>query len=251
MFLKKRLGQHMLIDKDVLKREARLLDCKGRTVLEIGAGDGRLTRELLASGAARITAVEKDRLMVAELNRNFHSNGKVEVVHGDFLEYQAGKFERIIGNIPYYISSPILFRLLEFEFGYAVLCVQKEFALRLLAKPGGRDYGRLGASAGHYFEIEKLIEIPRTAFAPAPKVDSAAVGIRREEVARDAKFERAANMLFQHRKKTVRAALASSWKALGVSKAGARALGDSVKYRERRVFTLSAREIMEIAGSVA
>jgi 16S rRNA (adenine1518-N6/adenine1519-N6)-dimethyltransferase len=250
MILRKQLGQHLLIDRGALKKEAQLISCDGKTVLEIGPGDGRLTRGVLVAGAAHITAVEKDRLMVSALNRQFHANRKVTVVHGDFLEFAPGAYDRIIGNIPYYISSQIIFRLLEFEFGYCILCVQKEFASRLLAKPGGRNYGRLSASAGHYFEIEKLLDVPRVSFAPIPRVDSTVIGLRKRNVGRDLRFERISNALFQHRLKTVRAALAASHTALGMEKRDAKKLGDSVKYKERRVFTLSAQEIIEIAGQV-
>lgn len=250
MILKKRLGQHLLIDRGILKKEAALLDCGGKTALEIGSGDGRLTRELLAAGAKHVTAVEKDRAMVAELNRKFHSNKRVEIVHMDILEFPPGKFGGIIGNIPYYISSPILFRLPEFEFDYAILCVQKEFGEKMAAKPGAGNYGRLSVMAQYWFGVEELLHVPKIAFAPVPRVDSVLVGLRKRHASRDEKFERVANALFQHRLKTVRASLGASWKALGVSKWEARALGDRVKYRERRVFTLSPQEIIEIAEMV-
>ena len=225
-------------------------DCGGKGVLEIGPGDGRLTGELLACGAEKVTAVEKDRKLVGLMRKDFGRNRKVEIVQGDILEYPAGRFDRIAGNIPYYISSPILFRLLEFEFGYAILCVQKEFGLRMAAQAGVGNYGRLSVMAQHYFEVKPLLEVPRIAFAPVPKVDSIVMGIAKKNIPRDPKFELVANALFQHRLKTVRASLSTSGKMLGLGKREARERGDKVKYSDRRVFSLAGSEIMEIAKSV-
>ena len=125
--MRTKLGQVFLADESVLSFEAESAGVAGKSVLEIGAGDGRLTAHLLSEGAGHVTAVEIDPKMAKALRGRFSS--RVRVVQQDFLEFEPGKrFNCIVGNIPYYITSPIIIRLASLDFDRAVLCVQKEVA---------------------------------------------------------------------------------------------------------------------------
>lgn len=247
--MKKKLGQHFLIDEEILRREVEYASVKGEKVLEIGAGDGRLTELLLGQGA-KVTAVEKDRELVELLERKFAGNANVNIVHADFLRLEPEKFGVIIGNIPYYISSPILFKLKEYEFDRALLCVQKEFAERLAASPGGREYSRLTVMANIYFEMQLLEEVPSSAFSPPPKVDSAIVFLRKTGMGCAPFAGKLIAALFQHRKKTVKNALLVSRSSFGKEKAEMAELAKKVKKGDRRVFTLGIDELLEIAKEV-
>jgi len=129
-----KLGQNFLVDENVLAYEAECADVRGNSVLEIGAGDGRLTAKLLSAGAGHITAVEFDPKLAKSLRIRFSAAKRVRVHEGDFLEFdESARFGRVVGNIPYYITSPILLKLARMDFGKAVICMQKEVAGRMMA----------------------------------------------------------------------------------------------------------------------
>ena len=247
---KKGLGQNFLIDERVLEREVRHAAVDGKTVLEIGPGFGFLTKKLAAK-AERIVAIEKDARLLPILRGELAGLGNVELVHADFLRWKAKeKFDVIISNIPYSISSPLLFRLAEMDFGRAVLCLQKEFVDRLLAKPGTKDYSRLSVTSQARFRIRLLERVSRSAFHPRPKVDSALIELVPTGRRLSPLEEKLVLLLFQHRKKTVRAALADSASQLGVAKEEAQRAAAAVGLAERRVFTLTEKEFSSIASAL-
>jgi 16S rRNA (adenine1518-N6/adenine1519-N6)-dimethyltransferase len=189
---KPKLGQHFLISDDVA---ARIVDAVGdvsdETVLEIGPGRGVLT-SLLAKRARRLIAVELDRVLAAQLRLKFGMSRNVEILEADVL---AIDFEslfgpkpglgrpgmefkpqpaRVVGNLPYYITSDILLRLFDCSkyFESIVIMVQREVGDRIAAEPGGSDYGVLSATAQLYARVDKLFTVPPGAFSPPPKVHS-------------------------------------------------------------------------------
>ena len=176
-----RLGQHFLADRRVQQRILEALHLTPEDlVIEIGAGRGAMTG-LLAEHAGRVVAVEVDPRLAAELREKFRGHPRVEIVEGDILtlplEYPRA---RVFGNLPYYITSPILMRLFAraAQFDEIVVMVQKEVAQRLAAAPGSRTYGLLSVTARFYTRPELLFTIPPGAFRPAPQVDSALVRMR-------------------------------------------------------------------------
>ncbi|HXP17193.1 MAG TPA: 16S rRNA (adenine(1518)-N(6)/adenine(1519)-N(6))-dimethyltransferase RsmA, partial [Terriglobales bacterium] len=166
-------------------------------VLEIGPGRGALT-SLLAKRARRLIAIEIDRVLAAQLRMNFSQEPNVEIIEGDVLAIdfhtlfgpKPGSTRpgmdhrpepvRVVGNLPYFITSDILLRLFEFRqyFEVIVLMVQREVAERLAAPPGGRDYGLLSATAQLYGRVEKLLTLRPGSFSPPPKVESTVVRLR-------------------------------------------------------------------------
>ena len=168
----KRLGQHFLADPTILARIADALDARpGESVIEIGPGHGTLTRELLARGL-RVIAIEKDRGLAAALGT--HDN--LTVVSGDALEtdWHGYGADQVIGNIPYYITSPLIDKALAPPIPKRVIfLVQDEVADRIAAKPGGKIYGALSVGVQAVCRVEKLFTVAPGAFRPAPKVRSA------------------------------------------------------------------------------
>jgi 16S rRNA (adenine1518-N6/adenine1519-N6)-dimethyltransferase len=207
---KPKLGQHFLASERSAAEIADFLgDVSQNTVLEIGPGRGILT-SLLAKRARRLIAVELDRVMAAQLRLRFGMFPNVEVIEGDILAIDFDSLfgpkpglsrpgiefkptpAKVIGNLPYYITSDILLRLFDYAkyFETLVIMVQREVADRIAAKPGSRDYGLLSATAQLYASVEKLITLPPTAFAPPPKVHSTVLRLdinpRHEELGLDA-----------------------------------------------------------------
>ena len=213
---KKRFGQHFLEPAWVNKLIAALDVSPGDTFLEIGPGRGALTRPLAAQ-AGQVIAVEIDRDLAASLPQTIGPN--VRVVRGDFLDVDldellaglAGPI-RVVGNLPYNVSSPILFKLLHAagegrRFRDATLMLQKEVADRLVAPVGGRDYGTLAIQVALLADVERILTLPPGAFRPPPKVTSAVVRLRFRPPAADvgdlATFERVVRGLFLQRRKTL------------------------------------------------
>ena len=181
---KRSLGQNFLTDDRVARRIVASLGAgPDDEVLEIGPGRGALTRHLVGT-VGRLVLVELDDALAAELEERYAGRGDVRVVHADVLKLDRGEHlraperARVVGNIPYNITSPILFRLLERPRPReAVLMVQKEVADRIVAPPGGRTYGALTVGVRAVARPEVLFRVGRGAFRPAPRVDSAVLRI--------------------------------------------------------------------------
>ncbi|HKW75165.1 MAG TPA: 16S rRNA (adenine(1518)-N(6)/adenine(1519)-N(6))-dimethyltransferase RsmA [Terriglobales bacterium] len=189
---KPKLGQNFLADKSAA---AKIVDALGEiresVVVEIGPGKGALS-DLLANRAGRLIAIELDRMLATELRFKYSRFSNVEVLEADVLKTDfrtvlkrtIGPLDdlrplkparaRVVGNLPYYITSDILLRLFEFhdQFDCIVIMVQREVAERIAANPGSRDYGLLSATAQLYAKVEMLFTLPPGAFAPPPKVHS-------------------------------------------------------------------------------
>jgi 16S rRNA (adenine1518-N6/adenine1519-N6)-dimethyltransferase len=189
---KPKLGQHFLASDDAAIRIVEALgDVSQSTVLEIGPGRGMLT-SMLAKRARRLIAVEVDRVLAAQLRLKFGMATNVEILEADILAIDIDSLfgpkpglgrpgidikpqpAKVVGNLPYYITSDILLRLFDFSkyFESLVIMVQREVADRIAAEPGTRDYGMLSATAQLYARVEKLFTLPPGAFSPPPKVHS-------------------------------------------------------------------------------
>jgi len=173
-----RSDQHILIDDLVLHNIVEYADLHHRdVVLEIGAGTGVLTEELRKRVRA-VIAIESDAAFAELLNRRFE-NANVDVIHGDALKIKFAefKFNKIVSNLPYSISSEITFKLLKYPFEMAVLMYQYEFARRMTAPHGSKEYGRLSIGVQYRALVELLEIVPPEAFSPEPGVRSAIVRV--------------------------------------------------------------------------
>ncbi len=187
MHLKKHLGQHLLIAHPTVQKIARTLDpSKEDTVLEIGPGTGILTKELLKLGC-NVIAVEKDSEMISNLKFQISDTDNLKIIHADFLKFDLTyALEHLrtqalfCGNLPYNISTPILFKLREDRrlFDRGVVMLQKEVADRLVARPGSKDYGILTILMQVTSKIEKCFNVSPRSFRPPPRVTSTVVKMR-------------------------------------------------------------------------
>jgi 16S rRNA (adenine1518-N6/adenine1519-N6)-dimethyltransferase len=182
-------------------------------LIEIGPGKGALTEHLL-DRADRVVAIEVDSYLVHYLRQKFRGRDNLTIVENDVLKTDLAQWgpAAIAGNLPYYITSPILDRIFALGDAWtrAVVLVQKEVAERITAKPGSRDYGYLSVVAQLYSAPELLFAVSRAAFQPAPKVDSAAVRLERRDPGRDwglpdpRAFLQFTGIAFRHKRKTLR-----------------------------------------------
>ncbi|MBI4710715.1 MAG: ribosomal RNA small subunit methyltransferase A [Nitrospirae bacterium] len=178
--MRRPLGQHFLFDPRILKK---IVDCAGitpkDTVVEIGPGKGIMTR-ILAERAKKGIELELDRKLAAGLKGVFAGESNVEIIEADAIKFPYetinGTF-KVVANIPYYATTPILFRLLEFKKKILsmTLLLQKEVARRIIASPGGKDYGVLSITTQLYTKPKLKFLVSRGSFTPPPKVDSAVV----------------------------------------------------------------------------
>ena len=254
----KKLGQNFLIDENVVRQIVAAAELsEADTVLEVGPGIGTLTQGL-AESKARVVAVELDTRLLPVLATTLEGYDNVRVVHGDILkvnimeEVGAPSF-KVCANLPYYITTPIIFALLEkrLPMERLVAMVQKEVAERMAAQPGGKEYGALSVAIQYYTEPEIAFIVPPTSFIPAPAVDSAVIVCKRRskppvEVCDEALFFRVVKAAFSLRRKM----LSNSLKNMGIK-------GEQVtKWLElagvdgkRRAETLSLEDFAKLTNS--
>jgi len=210
---RKSLGQHFLIDKNIVHKIVRLAELQpGDTVLEIGPGRGILTEALLDSSGL-VVAVELDAVLCAHLRAMLGHRSNFRLIEGDARTFEYAQVPSpflVVANLPYSVSTPLLFRLLEERrrIGRLVLMLQEEVVSRLAATPGGKDYGALSIAAQFYCEVRQAFRVPPTCFRPKPQVGSAVVVLTplpkpRVSVADEAFFFRVVRAGFAHRRKAL------------------------------------------------
>jgi 16S rRNA (adenine1518-N6/adenine1519-N6)-dimethyltransferase len=214
----RRLGQHFLARRSVLERIASAA-CKfpDQPVVEIGPGKGALTEHLLGR-AVHVHAVEVDQVLVHYLEQKFRGDTRFDAIHGDVLKTDLAQWGpvQVAGNLPYYITSPIIERVLALgpNLLNAVFLVQKEVAERIAAQPGSRAYGYLSVQVQVHAEPEYLFTVPPDAFKPPPKVDSAVVRLTPRAAPlteNPAALVHFAGLCFRQKRKTIRNNLAGAY----------------------------------------
>lgn len=235
----KSMGQHFLIDRDIAAKEVEEADIgKDDTVLEIGPGLGILTDEIVEK-AGKTIAVEKSTPLYAYLEGRYE-NQDFEVVEGDVLEVELPHFDKVLSNTPFNISSPLTFKLLDSSFETGVLMYQKEFADRMVAEPGEKDYSRLSVMVSTKADVERLFDIPRSKFYPPPRVDATVVRLTPSEPSFKLKypeiFSEVVRELFNYRRKKIRNSLKTAFDIED----------DDLPYQDRRVGNITLEEIYEI-----
>lgn len=260
---KKRLGQNFLTDRNVLDRITSASGAgPGTNVLEIGAGLGVLTRALAETGA-RVVSVESDLALKPVLAETVGAPANAEIVFEDFLKIDLDGFlgsraqERwiIAGNLPYYITTPIIVKIVNARslIRRAILMVQREVADRLTAAPGTADYGAIGLFVNYHFDTERVMRVSRNAFFPVPEVDSELLLLTPREtpllkVTDENVMFRIIRAAFGKRRKTLLNSLSSSVD-LGWDKSeAARVLEESGIDPSRRAETLTLAEFASIAN---
>jgi 16S rRNA (adenine1518-N6/adenine1519-N6)-dimethyltransferase len=251
---KKSWGQNFLVDERAYREIVNACALgAGDWAIEIGAGLGTLTRRLAETGA-HVVAIERERDMLDVLRAELGGDARIEVVEANALTFdyaavatRAGKPPVVVGNLPYQIASPILFRLLEARRSVAriVIMLQKEMADRIVAPPGEKAYGALSVMVRFYGEPKLVCRVRAGGFVPAPRVDSAVLRIvpHAQPLDVDAdKFSRVVHAAFGQRRKTLRNALSAAFDVGLVDRALAAANLDG----KRRGETLSVGEFVTL-----
>lgn len=214
---RKRFGQHFLTSSDTIEQiVAAIAPLEGETIVEIGPGQGAITAPLAAS-ATKLHAIEFDRDLIAKLKRQFQERENVSIHEADALQFDfstLGDSIRVVGNLPYNISTPLLFHLLTFKDIVTDMhfMLQKEVVDRMSAAPGNKDYGRLTIMLGCQLEVVPLFDVPPDAFTPPPKVMSSVVRMRplpntQFDIQDPQTLEQVVKQAFSRRRKTLRNAL--------------------------------------------
>ncbi len=216
---RQKLGQHFLTKGSILERIAEAVCPTAEPpnlVIEIGPGRGALTEKLL-DRAARVIAVEIDPGLASHLRERFGGHPRLEIIEADVLRTDLAQWGRaaVSGNLPYYITSPILERTTQLDFTRAVFLIQKEVALRLTASPGSRDYGYLTVHTALFADVRRLFDVKPASFHPPPKVDSSVVLLtpraRHLGIADKAAFVRFLGLCFRYKRKTIRNCLVEAY----------------------------------------
>ena len=258
--LNKNLGQNYLIDKNKRNQIVNFGEIdEDDIILEIGPGIGTLTIEL-AKKAKKVIAIEQDgnicKILTERLKNEKIDN--VELINDDALKTDFPKFNKIISNLPYQISSPITFKFLDYDFDLAILMYQKEFADRMNGEVGSKNYSRLSAMLYFKCNVETLTNVSSESFIPKPKIDSTVVKLTpKENKIEDIDFETYSNFtkaLFQHRNKKIRNALIDSRHIISrIDKKVLKQRLNSIEddklndYLEKRVIVLEPEEILYIS----
>ncbi|MBP1944715.1 16S rRNA (adenine1518-N6/adenine1519-N6)-dimethyltransferase [Methanobacterium petrolearium] len=253
--LDRRKGQNYLIHDQILSRiieNSQITDSD--VVLEIGAGIGTLTIPL-AENASKVVAVEQDKRIVQVLRERLQQEGisNVEILEEDATRLDFPYFNKVVSNLPYQISSPITFKLLKYDFDFAILMYQLEFAQRMVAKPGESNYSRLSVMMSLCSQTEFLFKVPKKAFIPPPRISSAVIKLtpkKNQDV--DEFFVKTCRALFQHKKKKSGKALLQSFHEISDMDIARGTIRDLIsqldrKLIEERVFKLNPGEILRIS----
>lgn len=236
-------GQNFLTDGRIADRHIGYAEIEPEDrVLEVGPGLGILTQRLIGKGQS-LTCIEIDDILAEYIQKTYGED--LTLIHGDAVKIPFPPFERFVSNLPYSVSTPIIFKLLEYPFKKAVVMVQKEFAERMVADVGSPDYSRLTVNL--FFKADcKIVEnVPRSRFKPQPKVDSCLVSITPRpapfEVLDEKMFFKVTQVCFDHRRKKI-----------GTSLKAARLISsnEEIPHADARIESLRPVEIAEIADAI-
>jgi 16S rRNA (adenine1518-N6/adenine1519-N6)-dimethyltransferase len=251
----KRLDQHFLIDEALLERMVSYAELSpDDTVLEIGAGSGTLTK-ILAKHTHRVYTIEKDPLFAQALKEEFDGDDRISIITGDAVKIEWPNCDKLIANLPYSISSPIIFRFIETQIPLALLMVQQEFAHRLVAQPNTKTYGRLTVMTANSTHIDLLEKVSPFQFFPPPKVYSALVKITQRTtplftVENYQLFAQLVTTLFNQRRKKIRTPLRAFLREQGLKSQAIEELAEEIPWIHQRPESLTPKQFSEIANII-
>jgi 16S rRNA (adenine1518-N6/adenine1519-N6)-dimethyltransferase len=247
----KRLGQHFLIDAKVLTQIIEYANLSNSDrILEIGTGNGVLTQHL-ADKVEHVYTVEKDSRFYQILATELASDNRITLIHGDAVQIGWPKVNKLVANLPYTISSPVLFKFFEADIPMAVVMLQKEFAERLIAEPNSKQYGRLTVMAAYHAKIKLLEYIAPESFYPPPAVDSAIVQLHQQKISpfvvKDKNlFGKLTTALFNQRRKKIRTPL-----KVVLGNRRFQQIHEKLPWLNQRVEELSPEQIANIANIIS
>lgn len=237
----KGLGQNFLNDDSIAERIVDSANISSdEQILEIGPGLGILTN-IIVKRAKRTILIEKDRAIAGYLEGRY-SDEDLEVIHGDVLEVDLPEFDKVVSNLPFNISSPVTFKLLEHDFYYGILTYQKEYADRMCADVGEDNYSRLSVMVSTFAEVKRLFNISKNSFYPPPKVDATVLKLVPREPQFELKypeiFSDVVRELFNYRRKTIRNGLRNGFDVDVKT--------DEIPFGRKRVEKLSPKQISDL-----
>lgn len=242
-------GQVFLVDRNIARKEAEF--AIGKRVLELGTGTGILTDELARIAESVVTVeIDTQALEIAAERLSIYKN--VRLLDGDFFKMDIkgfGQFDILVSNVPYNHSSDIIEWVLSARVP-AILCLQKEFVQKVLAEPGTKEYSRLSVLSRLMLSFHKIIDAPKEAFRPMPKVDSEVVEVNINNKEFDSETISILQILMEHKKKLVRNAIVDSSAALGISKSHARQIAQWIDPKGMRLFKLPAIKIYNVSKEI-
>ena len=240
---RKSRGQNFLTDGRVADRHIAYADIReGERILEVGPGLGVLTKRLLETPGT-LTCIELDDTLADYIGKTY--GNRLTLIRGDAVKVPFPEFDKFVSNLPYSVSTPIIFKLLEYPFKKAVVMVQKEFGDRMVADVGSPDYSRLTVNLFHKADCEILENVPASAFKPAPKVDSCLVSITPRPspfpVKDERTFSKVVEVCFGMRRKKISTALKNARMIKS---------SEGLPYADERIEHLRPAEIAEIADFI-
>ncbi len=251
----KRLGQHFLICDEVLSRTIDYADlAQNDTILEIGAGIGTLTRAL-ASQVQHVYAIEKDPKLHDALQKEFEGSTRITFIRGDAVKVEWPSTTKLVANLPFGISSPVLFKFLSSEIPVAILMLQREFAERLTASAGSKIYGRLTVMSTYIATSEILEYVAPNCFHPPPEVTSALVRIKRRtepafNVVNHSLFTKLVISFFNQRRKKIRSPLIALLREMKLKPHSIEEIKSRIPWLDLRAEKLKPEELAEIANII-
>ncbi len=243
--LHKRLGQNFLLSRRIAAAEAA--HCAGKNVLELGPGLGILTEELCAV-AKSVISIEIDPDLY-EFLESTASHSNLKLIKADFFSVDPAKLKGIdilASNVPYHLSSRLLLWLVERKLP-AVLCLQKEFVDRMLAKAGTEDYSRLSVFCSLRFSATRLMKVPSSCFYPVPRVQSSLVYLKPKAAGITKKEMEIISLVMEHKNKKMRNAVEDSAASLGLDKPAARKIADSMECSGMRASKMEPLQLLDAA----
>jgi len=254
IYPRKRLGQNFVVDGALIQRIISYAALSHEdVVLEVGAGFGFLT-QLLFQRCKKVVAVEIDPRLVQVLNEEFRGAEKIELIEGDILKVPIPPFNKVVSTPPYSISSPLLFWLLKRQFKLAVLAFQEEFARRLTAAVGSKDYSRMTVAIYYRADVELLDHVPKSSFYPPPDVDSIIVRLKPKPMPFRVKDEKVfwelVQTVFTQRNKKLRNAVLSFIIKKGLNKEEAQRLADNLTFHDKRVRELAPEDFGALTNEI-
>lgn len=254
----KKLSQHFMVEPLTIKQMVAAADLgPDDHAVEVGAGTGNLSLEIIKR-SGKSTLIEKDRRLFRILKERFMEFSNVEFLNIDALDYSFPHECKILSNMPYHLSSKLIFHILKYEFKVSVLTLQKEFGDRLVAKPGTKNYGRLSIHAQLKADIDVIRFVPKTFFWPPPKVDSVMVKLVPRRVPlndfEQEVFNLIVNSVFKHRNKKICNAVkihSETFRKAGISPEKALKVLEEEFLSQKRSFEISINKYMEVSKQIA
>jgi 16S rRNA (adenine1518-N6/adenine1519-N6)-dimethyltransferase len=245
-----KLGQIFLINEKIVDAQIHSANITPTdVVLEIGPGLGILTGKL-AELSKKVIAIEFDKRLCSYLRSVLPEN--VELIHGDAITQDFPRFNKLVSNIPYQISSPLIFKLISYSFDSAILMLQKEFADRLVASPNTKHYSRLTVMSSYHYDAELLFGVSSENFLPKPRIDSAVIKLNPKTMKNTAHdeelFSKLVKIVFNERRKMMRNSISNNYNIFKIQKAELKKIILNLPFMDKRPEQITLDQFIQLSN---